>query len=42
MGINILATGAYVPQQTLTNDDFKRFVDTNDEWIRTRTGIALP
>ena len=40
MGINILATGAYVPQQTLTNDDFKRFVDTNDEWIRTRTGIS--
>ena len=40
MGINILATGAYVPKQTLTNDDFKRFVDTNDEWIRTRTGIS--
>ncbi|MBQ8961980.1 MAG: ketoacyl-ACP synthase III [Ruminococcus sp.] len=40
MGINILATGAYVPDQKLTNDDFKRFVDTNDEWIRTRTGIT--
>lgn len=39
MGINILGMGSYVPEQTLTNDDFTRFVDTNDEWIRTRTGI---
>lgn len=40
MGINILAMGSYLPEQTLTNDDFKKFVDTNDEWIRTRTGIC--
>ena len=40
MGINILATGSYVPEQKLLNDDFKRFIDTNDEWIRTRTGIT--
>lgn len=40
MGINILGTGRYVPEQKLTNDDFTRFVETNDEWIRTRTGIA--
>lgn len=40
MGINIISSGAYVPEQTLTNDDFRRFVDTNDEWIRTRTGIS--
>ena len=39
MGINILGTGKYVPEQILTNDDFTRFVDTNDEWISTRTGI---
>ncbi|MBQ8298051.1 MAG: ketoacyl-ACP synthase III [Ruminococcus sp.] len=39
MGINILGMGSYVPEQTLTNDDFTRFVETNDEWIRTRTGI---
>lgn len=39
MGINILGTGSYVPEQTITNDDFTKFVDTNDEWIRTRTGI---
>lgn len=40
MGINILGTGSYVPDQTFTNDDFTRFVETNDEWIRTRTGIC--
>ena len=39
MGINILGLGSYVPEQKLTNDDFTRFVETNDEWIRTRTGI---
>ena len=40
MGINILGTGCYVPEQIMTNDDFTKFVDTNDEWIRTRTGIC--
>lgn len=40
MGINIVGLGTYVPEQKLTNDDFTRFVETNDEWIRTRTGIT--
>ena len=40
MGINILSTGCYVPEQKLKNDDFKKFIDTSDEWIRTRTGIT--
>lgn len=40
MGINILGMGCYVPEQKLTNDDFTKFVETNDEWIRTRTGIV--
>lgn len=40
MGINILGMGKYLPEQRLTNDDFTRFVETNDEWIRTRTGIT--
>lgn len=40
MGINILGMGSYLPEQKLTNDDFTRFVETNDEWIRTRTGIT--
>ena len=40
MGVNILAMGSYVPEQKLKNDDFTRFIETNDEWIRTRTGIV--
>lgn len=40
MGINILGMGSYLPEQKLTNEDFKKFVDTNDEWIKTRTGIC--
>lgn len=39
MGINIMGMGIYVPEQKLTNDDFQRFVETNDEWITSRTGI---
>ena len=40
MGINIIGMGCYVPEQKFTNNDFTRFVETNDEWIRTRTGIV--
>ena len=40
MGINIVSMGSYVPEQSVTNDDLAKFVDTNDEWIRTRTGIV--
>ncbi len=29
----------YVPKDVLTNSDLEKLVDTNDEWIRTRTGI---
>ncbi|MDR0444687.1 MAG: ketoacyl-ACP synthase III [Puniceicoccales bacterium] len=39
MSIFICGTGSYLPQKVLTNDDLSRIVDTNDEWIRTRTGI---
>jgi 3-oxoacyl-[acyl-carrier-protein] synthase-3 len=35
----ITAVGGYVPENRLTNADLERIVDTNDEWIRTRTGI---
>ncbi|MBV9180267.1 MAG: ketoacyl-ACP synthase III [Acidobacteria bacterium] len=35
----ITALGTYVPPRVLTNSDFEKMVDTNDEWIRTRTGI---
>ena len=36
----ITAVGGYVPEDVLTNADFEKMVDTNDEWIRTRTGIT--
>lgn len=35
----ILGTGSYAPEKILTNADLEKMVDTNDEWIRTRTGI---
>ncbi|HRO84448.1 MAG TPA: beta-ketoacyl-ACP synthase III [Niabella sp.] len=35
----ITAVGAYVPEDKLTNFDLEKMVDTNDEWIRTRSGI---
>lgn len=31
--------GKYVPDKVLTNAELEKMVDTNDEWIRTRTGI---
>jgi len=36
----IVGWGKYVPSKVLTNDDLAAMVDTSDEWIRTRTGIA--
>lgn len=39
MNAGILGVGKYVPEKTLTNHDLEKIVDTNDEWIRTRTGI---
>jgi 3-oxoacyl-[acyl-carrier-protein] synthase-3 len=35
----ITAVGVYVPEDKLTNADLEKMVETNDEWIRTRTGI---
>jgi 3-oxoacyl-[acyl-carrier-protein] synthase-3 len=36
---HVTGWGRYAPAQVLTNADLERMVDTNDEWIRTRTGI---
>jgi len=36
---HITGWGRYAPKQVLTNADLERMVETNDEWIRTRTGI---
>jgi 3-oxoacyl-[acyl-carrier-protein] synthase-3 len=35
----ITGVACFVPPRVVTNDDLAKFVDTNDEWIRTRTGI---
>lgn len=36
----VIGTGSYLPERILTNRDLEQMVDTSDEWIRTRTGIA--
>ena len=35
----ISGVGHYVPDKILSNSDLEKMVDTNDEWITTRTGI---
>lgn len=37
--IKLVSTGKYLPEQIVTNEDMENIVDTNDEWIFTRTGI---
>ena len=39
-GATIVGTGMYVPARVLTNADLETMVDTSDQWIRERTGIA--
>ena len=35
----VTAVHGYVPDYILTNQELETMVDTNDEWIRTRTGV---
>ncbi|MDA3792393.1 MAG: ketoacyl-ACP synthase III [Elusimicrobia bacterium] len=35
----IIGTGSYIPEKTLTNKDLEKMVDTSDNWITKRTGI---
>ncbi|HYK28582.1 MAG TPA: beta-ketoacyl-ACP synthase III [Streptosporangiaceae bacterium] len=39
-GARVLAFGGYQPARVVTNDELSQSVDTNDEWIRSRVGIA--
>jgi 3-oxoacyl-[acyl-carrier-protein] synthase-3 len=39
VSIRISGTGSALPERKVTNADLERLVDTNDEWIVTRTGI---
>jgi 3-oxoacyl-[acyl-carrier-protein] synthase-3 len=38
-GVHLTGWGAYAPSLVLTNADLEHMVDTNDEWIFSRTGI---
>ncbi len=37
--VSITGLGCYVPERVLANEELSKLVDTNDEWIQTRTGI---
>lgn len=39
-GIKIVGTGYAAPSKIVTNDDLAKIVETNDEWITSRTGIS--
>lgn len=38
-GMRLAGVGSSVPEKVLTNLDLEKLVETNDEWITTRTGI---
>ncbi len=40
MGSRIVATGRALPRTAVSNQDLERFMDTSDEWIKSRTGIG--
>lgn len=40
MAIKIKGTGSALPKKIVTNDDIAKIVETSDEWIKERTGIA--
>lgn len=39
MAVKIVGTGSYLPDNIVTNDFLSTIVETNDEWIQSRTGI---
>jgi hypothetical protein len=41
VGCRLAGVGSSVPPGVLSNTDLEQLVETNDEWIRTRTGIRL-
>lgn len=40
MASRIIGCGGYLPSKVVTNADLEKTIDTSDEWIKTRTGIA--
>ena len=39
MSVVVRGTGRYLPERRITNADLEKWIETSDEWIRTRTGI---
>ena len=39
MSLKIIGMGKGIPERCVTNDDLAKFIDTDDEWVFTRTGI---
>ena len=37
--VGIVSLGAKIPERVMENEEWSQYVDTTDEWIRTRTGI---
>lgn len=35
----VIATGSFLPARVVTNEELTTFIDTSDEWIKTRSGI---
>ena len=40
LGVGLIGSGSAQAAQVISNDQLSQRVDTNDEWIRTRTGIG--
>jgi 3-oxoacyl-[acyl-carrier-protein] synthase-3 len=40
MAFHVMGTGSALPGRVVTNDDLSQFLETDDEWIRSRTGIV--
>ena len=40
MNARIIGTGSYLPEKVVHNTDLEKIMDTTDQWIRDRTGIA--
>ena len=38
--VSIKGIGKYLPEKVISNDDLSDILDTNDEWISSRTGIT--
>jgi len=38
--VGIIGTGQHFPERTISNHDLSKHLDTDDEWIRSRTGIS--